>query len=372
MGDGGTSPDSRDSLILEFYKTTLEHRAKLVSIIMASGIAIAIPAAVEAYKARLEAYSKEKSLEIERVVKERETALKQSEQNLNQLTFRQKSIQDFSSTGLQQDIELRIRLADYFSALSDDEYRKKWVAYLESLTARREKSKALLDDLYDKIDIESAKSEPNELALRKLNRAKRWLEAEFNPVEPSERVTLRSAAAPVTTNEGLTPFDLNNVMSAIGAPLLDMKLLGPACQPIDNPVLRDQVKSEALPIGNVTLLEPALASLKEILTAISKRDSAVGASIKSQGGLCVRTVRGSARLPSRHSFGLAIDLTVNGQRELNAEAKDGFLIVADEFHKAGWIWGGAWQLARDVPHFEVSRELLEQWTGSGKIKLAKQ
>ena len=56
---------------------------------------------------------------------------------------------------------------------------------------------------------------------------------------------------------------------------------------------------------------------------------------------------------------------------MSSDAKDGFLIVADEFHKAGWIWGGAWQFAKDVPHFEVSQQLLEQWTASGKIDIAK-
>jgi hypothetical protein len=101
-------------VFLEFYRITLEHRAKLVSIIMVSGIAVAIPAAVDAYKARLDLYAKDKSLEIERVIQERETTLKDKEQKLNELQFRQNSIQAFSSTGLQQDIELRIRLAEIF------------------------------------------------------------------------------------------------------------------------------------------------------------------------------------------------------------------------------------------------------------------
>ena len=133
MSYGETGTASKDSLLLEFYKTTLEHRSKLISIIMVSGVAVAIPAAVDAYKARMDMITKEKSLEIERVIKEKETGLKDKEQKLKELEFRQNSIQAFSSTGLQQDIELRIRLAE------DD---------------RRKEAKRLLDDINDQIDSE--------------------------------------------------------------------------------------------------------------------------------------------------------------------------------------------------------------------------
>ena len=308
MTDPDVNLDAKTSIVLELYKTTLEHRAKLVSIIMASGIAVAIPAAVDAYKARLEAYSKDKSLEIERVIRDRETQLKDKEQKLKELEFRQKSVETFSSTGLQQDIELRIRLAEYFSALSDDDYQKKWIAYRDSLAGRREKSKSLLDDLYDKIDIEGAKSQPDELALRKLNRAKRWLEAEFNPVEPSERVTLRTGGTPAPTNEGLTAVAMDDLIPMFGTPLSDMKLLTRSCQLPDNKEFNDRIKTEVLSIGNVTLLGPALESLKEVLKNIAKRDKDLAASIKSLGGVCVRMMAGNGNLLSRHSFGLAIDL----------------------------------------------------------------
>src|SRR5712691_7251356 len=104
MTNNTPPPRRLRSQALEFYRLTLEHREKVISIIVASGIAVAIPASVDVYKARLQ------------------QQLNSQEQKLKELEFRQRSIQSFSSTGLQQDIELRLRLAEYFSNLSDDEY----------------------------------------------------------------------------------------------------------------------------------------------------------------------------------------------------------------------------------------------------------
>ena len=365
-----TSTDKR-SLLLEFYKTTLEHRTKLASIIMVSGVAVAIPAAVEAYKARLEAYAKDRSLEIEKVIKERETNLRDKEQKLKELEFRQHSIETFSSTGLQQDIELRIRLAEYFAALSDQDYSAKWDAYRTSLTTRRENSKKLLDELYDQIDVEEAKDRPDVLGLRKLYRAKRWLEAEFNPVQPSEKVTLRPGAAQLPTNEGLVPLKIETLISLFGHPLKNMNALTRSCQESDNALLRSQMKTESLSIGIVTMLEPALASLKEVLGRIAKRDKNLAQAIKSFAGLCVRSAVGPGGI-SRHAFGIAIDLGIRGSVDLSPNTRDDYLVVAEEFHNAGWVWGGAWEGIKDPPHFEISQAMFDQWMDSGKIKVAKQ
>jgi hypothetical protein len=91
--------------------------------------------------------------------KEKDAAQREKETKLKELEFRQKSIETFATTALQQDIELRIRLADYFAAVSDDEGRKKWDAYLRTLTDRRKELRSVLDNLNDRIDEQEFKSD---------------------------------------------------------------------------------------------------------------------------------------------------------------------------------------------------------------------
>jgi hypothetical protein len=70
-----TSPslndDATDSPLLALYKITLEHREKVISIIMVSGIAVAIPAVVDAYKASIERDTKVLSLQMEQSVRDK-------------------------------------------------------------------------------------------------------------------------------------------------------------------------------------------------------------------------------------------------------------------------------------------------------------
>jgi hypothetical protein len=44
----------------------------------------------------------------------------------------------------------------------------------------------------------------------------------------------------------------------------------------------------------------------------------------------------------------------------------GLTILADFFEAEGWIWGAGFG-REDSMHFEVSREMIEQWRAEGKI-----
>src|SRR6266567_7171622 len=191
MASPATPPSLQTgSRLIEFYKISLENRTKLVSIIMVSGVAVAIPAAVDAYKAKIEQNTKVLSLQLEATLKEEGALLKDKEHQLEELKVRQGAIQEFSKTGLQQDIELRIRLAEYFAALSDNEYITKWSSYKQYLVQKFEKDRADLDSVYDQIDIEQSKPQKDDLKIRKLERKKAQLEAEFNPVVFGQRVSV--------------------------------------------------------------------------------------------------------------------------------------------------------------------------------------
>jgi hypothetical protein len=369
MSDGRVREDPKNSVILELYKTTLDHREKIISIIFVSGIAVAIPAMVDAYKARMEYLSKETSLELQKESFNMESNLKEKEQNLKELTFRQESIQSFSSTGLQQDIELRIRLAEYFAALAaDDVYKEKWRIYLKNLSDRRNESKRKLDQVNDEIDTEVFKQVPDQLHLRKLYRARGWLEAEFNPVVVNEPVTLQPTAVASITNAGLTTIQSSKLLELFGSPVADVNSLRPGCSSVTNPLLLKQLQTEQTSIGRVTLLAPAIQSLKQVISNIGTMSSALAADMKTAGGLCVRKLAVGSGL-SRHSFGLAVDIPLGGSFELADNQKTNMQVIAGEFHRQGWIWGGAWSPEVDYFHFEVSQELLQRWINSGELEV---
>src|ERR1051325_2215712 len=114
------------------------------------------------------------------------------------------------------------------------------------------------------------------------------------------------------------PQDINNGVNA--ARQITMKsLLGAPrgsftrdCQPVTNPVLKRLVKTDNAGPFKVTGLAPAIDSLKEVLAEVRSEQPEVFAGLGTAGMLCARLVRGSAASISNHSWGTAIDLTLNG------------------------------------------------------------
>jgi hypothetical protein len=52
-----------------------------------------------------------------------------ADRNAKQEEFREGYVKSFLDQGIQQDIELRLRLADYFAAVSTDPVRSGWIDY---------------------------------------------------------------------------------------------------------------------------------------------------------------------------------------------------------------------------------------------------
>src|SRR5690242_13508525 len=63
-----------------------------------------------------------------------ENERKHNELELSQQQAHEQYIKDFFSTAVNQDIELRIRFADYFAHLSGKDQAPLWQSYLDSLT----------------------------------------------------------------------------------------------------------------------------------------------------------------------------------------------------------------------------------------------
>jgi len=78
--------------------------------------------------------------------------------------------------------------------------------------------------------------------------------------------------------------------------------------------------------------------------------------------LCCRYVRGSTSSISNHSWGTAIDLTLNNVLDKRGDGmvQYGLTVIAPIFNEHRWYWGAAFK-TEDAMHFEVGRALLEQF-----------
>jgi Putative peptidoglycan binding domain/D-alanyl-D-alanine carboxypeptidase len=84
--------------------------------------------------------------------------------------------------------------------------------------------------------------------------------------------------------------------------------------------------------------------------------------------LCARFVRGSTSALSNHSWGTAIDLTLDGHLDQRGDARVqvGLARIAPIFNRHGWFWGAGFRI-EDAMHFEASDELIRKWHADGKF-----
>ena len=166
-------------------------------------------------------------------------------------------------------------------------------------------------------------------------------------------------------NEGLTIAGPAYLGQTFGLPRPD---LGTTCQSMTNPRLAAKLVTADVGPIRVRMLQPAVDSLTRVFENVRTTDPDLYARISTAGSLCVRLIRGSSNRASTHSYGLAVDLNIDGVLDTLGDGKTqlGLTILADFFREEGWVWGAAWR-REDSMHFEVSRQKLEEWIAAGEI-----
>jgi hypothetical protein len=108
--------------------------------------------------------------------------------------------------------------------------------------------------------------------------------------------------------------------------------------------------------------------LRSIIAQIATAAPAVHAGLGTAGMLCARLVRGSTHSVSNHSWGTAIDLTLNGvlDRRGDRMVQRGLAEIAPVFNEHGWFWGAGFG-TEDAMHFEVGDELIRRWHADGRF-----
>jgi hypothetical protein len=172
-----------------------------------------------------------------------------------------------------------------------------------------------------------------------------------------------------TINVGLRTASTEQLIELLGNP---RETYTGDCQPVSNSKLKAKMKTESVGPFRATGHETALQGLREIFAEVNKEIPELHATLGSAGMQCARLTRlGKGKLgktPSKHSWGLAIDITLKGKLDPQGDNKvfRGLLILSRYFNAAGWYWGAAFN-TEDGMHFEPSITLLQKWRDAGKI-----
>lgn len=143
------------------------------------------------------------------------------------------------------------------------------------------------------------------------------------------------------------------------------------CRPPENPAIRTLTETADFGPFRATGLRPAVAALHLIMADIGRAQPAIHDRLGSAGMMCCRLVRGSHSAISNHSWGLAIDLTIEGRLDPRGDERvqRGLLAIAPIFQRHGFYWGAAFRI-EDSMHFEASDQLVRQWAAAGILGTA--
>jgi hypothetical protein len=168
---------------------------------------------------------------------------------------------------------------------------------------------------------------------------------------------------PAGINPGLNAARQLTMKALLGSP---RGSFGTDCRPVTNPALRSLIRTDDVGPFRVTGLEPAIASLKEVIAEIREQQADVFAGLGTAGLLCARLVRNSSSSISNHSWGTAIDLTLNGVLDArgNNRAQEGLARIAPIFNRHGWYWGAGFP-TEDAMHFELSDQKIRELHAAG-------
>ena len=140
------------------------------------------------------------------------------------------------------------------------------------------------------------------------------------------------------------------------------------CQPVTNPVLKDLIRTADVGPFKVTGLAPMIEVLRAVFADIRVAQPDVFAGLGTAGVLCARLVRGSATSISNHSWGTAIDLTLNGILDQRGDKKrttqEGLARIAPIFNHHKMYWGAGFPI-EDSMHFELSDQLIRKLHADG-------
>jgi Lhr-like helicase len=169
-------------LELRWYQTRLGFWQAIWGTLITGGIAVAIPAAVEAYKIKIEAYK----ISQEQILKDREITLKDKELQGKLQDMDQQYISQFLKTAVDPDMEMRLRFSQYFSYVSSNQTsREGWEKFRLALAVRLNELKDQVNQKeadVEKLRAKDSLSLDDKTKLHQLQRELTWDYAELGPL----------------------------------------------------------------------------------------------------------------------------------------------------------------------------------------------
>jgi hypothetical protein len=185
-----------EKFTLERYKARLDYRKFILGSVFVALALAAIPPLFQLATAVLE-YTKSNA-----------------DRSAKQQALREDYNKDFINNALNQDIELRIRFAQYLANVSSEPYRQDWLRYHEELKAGRDTIRVEIDKLEARWRMLSGAKDRDEIEIAKLERNLDWAYKEVGYVAKN-----RSAVANPRTPEVIAPVAPGSTLFL--QPLLD-------------------------------------------------------------------------------------------------------------------------------------------------------
>ncbi|WP_179145238.1 peptidoglycan-binding protein [Rhizobium sp. RU36D] len=138
------------------------------------------------------------------------------------------------------------------------------------------------------------------------------------------------------------------------------------CRPVTNGRIRNLIVTEDVGPFRVTGLKPVVEKLRAALADVKQKEPECYNALGSAGMLCTRYVRGSKTSISNHSWGCAIDFTLEGKLDTRGDdkAQKGLIRMHPIFNSHDFFWGAAFK-TEDAMHFEISRQQMLKWNEEG-------
>ena len=166
-------------------------------------------------------------------------------------------------------------------------------------------------------------------------------------------------------NGHLSPSRNQTNLAMIGSP---RSSYGKKCQKPENPNFIAMIETRDFGPFQARGLRPAIRTLGLIMEEVAAHHPDLFKRLGTEGMLCCRHVRGAPGSISNHSWGTAIDLTIDGATDQVGDDKvqRGLLDLWPIFNKHGFYWGIAFP-REDAMHFEASEQLVMRWAKEGEF-----
>lgn len=164
---------------------------------------------------------------------------------------------------------------------------------------------------------------------------------------------------PPEINPGVRSAKQATMLQVLGSP---RHTYDRECQPVTNPTLKPHMVTRSVGPFRVSGFDKAVDSLTEVMAAIKAERPDIHEALGTAGMLCARFVRGSNVSISNHSWGTAVDLTLDGNLDRRGDGlcQRGLAEIAPIFNRHGWFWGAGFR-TEDAMHFEVSDDTIRSW-----------